>query len=241
MALRREYARQAQDLSAPNASGAHTTYEHAQQQLAAWRNRHLADIEFAIASVRSFSPDTEMQVNIDPGQAVANAITLATTEVQRLQALDARTQSRNNRLVDLDDALKRNGSRVSELDKEIAFLAVETGPLSLILSELFPHIHDDNCPVCGRDFGEVSKEPLASHVAKHAAELSDQAQRLRALTVEHITLEREGVARQREKETLDAQSSMMKRLRACKTRPRNYKTPCMSWRRSNRQLARALV
>jgi exonuclease SbcC len=115
-------------------------------------------------------------------------------------------QSGNRRLLEIEDAVKRNQSRTASLDEQIASIAVETGPLSVLLSELFAHLHDEECPVCGRDYSEVSREPLASHVAKRAAELSDQAERLRALTTERSELSADLVTLVQERETIETQA-----------------------------------
>ena len=44
-----------------------------------------------------------------------------------------------------------------------------------------PHIHTEECPVCGRDYGEVSTEPLVSRVSSQVARLTEQADRLKSL------------------------------------------------------------
>lgn len=204
IALRREYARQAQ-ISAIDTSAAALMFQSAQQELATWRNQHLAEITQTLAGIRPFFPNAELDADIAPGQALANAIALTTAEIKRLEDAEARLSAGNRRLGELGDALKRNASRTSELDREIALIAVETGPLSTILSELLLHIHGEECPVCGRDYSEVSEEPLASHVAKKSSELSDQAERLRSLTAERSSLANQSVALTQERAEIEAQ------------------------------------
>ena len=211
IALRREYARQAQ-ISAIDPSAVALVFRSAQQELATWRNQHLAEISLSLAGIRPFFPNAELDADIAPGQALANAIALTTAEIKRLEDAEARLSAGNRRLVELDDALKRNESRTSELDKEIGLIAVETGPLSAILSELLVHIHGEECPVCGRDYNEVSEEPLASHVAKKSAELSDQAERLRALMAERNSLTNQSVALTRERAEIESQSLLDRSL-----------------------------
>jgi DNA repair protein SbcC/Rad50 len=206
LALRREYARQGQTLATLDASQARSTHEQAQQQLAAWRSQFSSQIDEAITGTRSFFPDAQLEVNVDPDRAVSNAISAVLAEIQRLAVIDSRAQSHTNRLIELEDALKRNATRISELDREIALIAAETGPLSLILSELLTHVHGDDCPVCGRDYRDVSKEPLTVHVARRIAELSDRAERLRVLTAERSVMEREAATLRNEKENLTVQS-----------------------------------
>jgi exonuclease SbcC len=205
IALHREYARQAQ-MSAIDPSAVALVFQSAQRELATWRDRHLAEITRTLAGIRPYFPNAELDADIAPGQALTNAITLTTAEIKRLEDAEVRRSAGIRRLIELEDALKRNESRISELDKEIALITVETAPLSAILSELFVHIHGEECPVCGRDYSEVSKEPLASRVAKKSAELSDQAERLRALTAERNSLTSQLVALTRERAEMETQS-----------------------------------
>src|SRR5262249_29508148 len=64
----------------------------------------------------------------------------------------------------------------------------------------------EECPVCGRDYSEISKETLASHVAKRLTELSDQAERLRALTAERTGLSGELASLEKERESIENQA-----------------------------------
>ena len=83
---------------------------------------------------------------------------------------------------------------------------MEIGPLSVLLSELFAHIRGQECPVCGRDYSGSGTEPLASHVAKRAAELSDRADQLRALTSERSELSADLASLVQERETIETQA-----------------------------------
>jgi exonuclease SbcC len=56
----------------------------------------------------------------------------------------------------------------------------------LKLNGILPHVHSDNCPVCSRDFGEVSERPLSEHLASQISMLTESAGRLRALSKERV-------------------------------------------------------
>ena len=43
------------------------------------------------------------------------------------------------------------------LDRQIAGHATEAEDLTRALDQLAPHIHAEDCPLCGRDFSEVSR------------------------------------------------------------------------------------
>jgi DNA repair protein SbcC/Rad50 len=164
-ALRREHERQVQ-VSLFDQSAASAGYRSAQQDLAAWRGRFANDITRAFAAVSPFFPNADWTADIAPGRSVANAIVVTAAEIKRLEDAEARLTGGARRIVEIDEALRRNVARIAELDQEVAAIAAEVGPLSQILSELISHIHDEECPVCGRDYSEVSKEPLASRGAK---------------------------------------------------------------------------
>ena len=47
-----------------------------------------------------------------------------------------------------------------------------------------PHIHTNDCPVCGRNFGEISKRPLSAHISARIASLTENAGRLQTVSNE---------------------------------------------------------
>jgi exonuclease SbcC len=206
IALRRELARQTGGDSSEKLSTLEIAHDRSKRELAAWRGEYLSEMDRALAAVRRLFADVDLPGSDDPSPAVAAATVLVTTELERLKAVAAHEESSAKRRVELEDALARTQSRLAALDAEIGSVAVEAGALSAALSELLPHIHGNDCPVCGRDYREVSAEPLSVRVGARAAELSDQAERLGALTRERAMLERERVALERENETLVARS-----------------------------------
>lgn len=206
IALRRQLGRLVDSASSTESGALEAAHSKSQSELAAWRERQSLEIDSALATVRSLFPGAELPGVSDPARAVAVAMALVTPELERCDAIAAREEADAKRRVELEDALVRVRSRIETLDKEIGSVAAEAGALSAALSELLPHIHSDDCPVCGRDYREVSAEPLSVRVAARAAELSDQAERLGVLTRERNALERERIACDRENETLVARA-----------------------------------
>jgi exonuclease SbcC len=90
----------------------------------------------------------------------------ARAEVERLDAAAAEAQAR---LTSIDVQLAESGS------------ATDAEELAKVLAALIPHVHTDDCPVCGRAFGEVSGEPLVAHLSVRVSQLSERAQRLSSL------------------------------------------------------------
>ena len=70
------------------------------------------------------------------------------------------------------------------LDEQISRHSNQAGQLAQALSSLLPHVHSNDCPVCNRNFGEVSTTPLVGHLATNISSLTEAAGRLAALSQE---------------------------------------------------------
>lgn len=53
--------------------------------------------------------------------------------------------------------------------------------LSKALAALIPHVHTEDCPVCGRDYSEVAREPLSAHLAGRVSSLGARAEHVQEL------------------------------------------------------------
>lgn len=82
----------------------------------------------------------------------------------------------------------------STIDEEVILLSSSAGSLGSALSELTSFITDDTCPVCDRDFNEISSVPLGAHVHDKVRRLSASAERLltlgRTRSEVQVTIER---------------------------------------------------
>ncbi|OAJ56495.1 hypothetical protein A6V36_33580 [Paraburkholderia ginsengiterrae] len=94
----------------------------------------------------------------------------------------------------------------STIDEEVARLSSNAGSLGSALAELTAFILDETCPVCDRNFSEVSNIPLSAHVHDKVRTLSSSAERLLILgrtrseaqiTVERLNREIEAIAARR--------------------------------------------
>ncbi|WP_421407422.1 AAA family ATPase [Agrobacterium tumefaciens] len=88
---------------------------------------------------------------------------------------------------ELEGEITRARARILALEQQISKLATEAGVLAQALSGVLPHIHSEDCPVCGRDFGETSETPLHAHVSARIAELTAAAGQLQALSQDRAT------------------------------------------------------
>lgn len=82
---------------------------------------------------------------------------------------------------DLDRELAEARTRLERLDLELAAVSTANEAFGRVLSDLMPHVEGDICPVCDRDYSEVSDTPLSAHVAAKVAVMIEQAGRLQSL------------------------------------------------------------
>lgn len=92
------------------------------------------------------------------------------------------------------------------IDEEVARLSSNAGSLGSALAELTAFISNETCPVCDRNFSEVSSIPLSEHVHDKVRTLSSSAERLLILgrtrseaqvAVERLNREIEAIAARR--------------------------------------------
>lgn len=114
--------------------------------------------------------------------AHAAALTQVTAEIKRLGGVIDGDAANEKALVSLEEDIVKGQVRLIQIDHELTGLAETNQDLANALAALTPHIHSDDCPVCGRDYNEVSEQPLAARLSARIAELSETAARLEALS-----------------------------------------------------------
>ena len=188
------------NIAAADRSASEAEETAAASEVYAWRAGLGATLDALLDGLRSMFPDLPSSASTDPSTAHATAIARVVAEVNRLQdalkqEYDAATRERG-----LDEDVRRVGSRIQIIDEQIAAVADDASGLSQALASLTPHIHGENCPVCGRDFSDISKEPLIGHVQQKIARLTEQAGRLSAFALEKSQATGRLSALQRERE-----------------------------------------
>lgn len=175
----------------------------------AWRASHGAALEALLDELRKALPGTPAAAGAaDPAAVRAAAHEQVTAELDRLTralATDALVRREAERL---DQAVAAAQRRLAGIDEQLT--ASDTGTaaeeLGKALAALIPHVHTENCPVCGRDYSEVSREPLSAHLAARVSELGAQAERLQGFAkarlealsdLRHVEDERGAVTRRR--------------------------------------------
>jgi DNA repair protein SbcC/Rad50 len=118
----------------------------------------------------------------DVAHAQKAAFVRVSTERERVQRLLNTDAEEGAKLVDLRASIRMGTARIEVIDKELENAAGANEELAQALAALVPHIHDENCPFCERNFKEVSPEqPLAARVSNRIAGLVATAGRLQGL------------------------------------------------------------
>ena len=138
---------------------------------AAGDGQHLGAVLRAIQTRLSDIPPLEN------GAQVAHAAALAqvSAEIKRLEGVIAGDAANALALEKLEADIVQGQARLNQIDGELAGLARTNQDLANALAALAPHVHTDGCPVCGRDYKEVSEQPLAARLSARIAELSETA------------------------------------------------------------------
>lgn len=78
--------------------------------------------------------------------------------------------------------LQESRVRLARVDEDIRLAAATNESIARTLSDLSSYVEDDICPVCDRDYSEISSTPLAAHLTAKIATMVEQAGRLQSLT-----------------------------------------------------------
>lgn len=177
-------------VNADERNNAERAMAHANAALETWRSSTGGELEGLFADLSSFFADLPSPLSAGPQRARAAAVKELDAELQRCLMVLTRDAQDTMRLETLDQSIARARTRAAALDEQIAGHAAEAGSLAQALAGILPHIHSENCPVCGRDFNETSIQPLQAHVSNRITALTESAGLLQALTRERADASR---------------------------------------------------
>jgi exonuclease SbcC len=153
-------------------------------ELARWHEVDGAALEILINELRNTFANLPSASGTDPEFARSTAASSVAAELKRCVDQLDRQDSDAKRIAELDQSIARGQARVALLDEQIGGLAGDADGLAQALAQLLPHVHTDACPVCGRDYSEVSSDPLLVRVTDQVTTLRHRAGRLQALSRE---------------------------------------------------------
>lgn len=154
-----------------------------------WRSQHGVAVEGWMADAANLDLDLDLSgEDLEPLddelRQIARTLTSQATLADTASRLEQQLADSRTRLHDVQDSL----SGAQEL----------AGSLVEGLSALRGHAEDGLCPVCDRDFAEVSSMSLTAHIDGKLAELTNQGTQLRELR-----LQRDAVATQVQRDEQD--------------------------------------
>ena len=200
----------AQSATGSNAALTPAGADEASRAFARWGAEYGQRVSALRSRVEALLPNISLPS--DPEQLAEAALTHMSTEQKQLsdRVSQARSDIARHAVAqdERDVALRQRDT----IDEEIAHLSSSAGSLGSALAELTSFITDETCPLCNRDFSEVSTVPLSEHVHGKVRMLTASAERLLILgrtrsevqvTIERLDREIEAIgARRLEEEAL---------------------------------------
>ncbi|MCF2524937.1 AAA family ATPase [Bradyrhizobium sp. G127] len=152
-----------------------------------WRETTGVELEAISVALRETFPDLPSWSSTNPDVAYASARQRLEEELARLKGLLSTDDENLALQKQAAEAQAQDEARLKIISSQIAEISKTSGQIAAALAGILPHIHDNECPVCGRDFDEVSKEPLSAHVQQHIAQITADAARLGQLSNEQTS------------------------------------------------------
>jgi exonuclease SbcC len=152
----------------------------AREALTNWQSGPGLELEAIISAVQANFPDVP-PTSSDPAASHAAALAAVKAARVRIQALANADDADARALSDVRVAIRQGQGRIQQIDQELASAHGANRELAEALTAIASHIEDEHCPVCGRDFSDISSTPLAAHVSEEVARLVTAAGRVEAL------------------------------------------------------------
>lgn len=151
-----------------------------------WRDESGKQLEAVFSAMATYFSDLPSPSSTRPAHARSVAVEIISTELKRCDSVLARDSEDAKQLAMLDEGIAKFRSRIAVLDEQITKHAAAAGSLAEALNGILPHVHSENCPVCSRNFGEVSGRSLRDHLSSQISMLTESAGRLQALTKDRV-------------------------------------------------------
>lgn len=169
-----------QDVDIVAARGSHVQADAERQS---WWQLTGDPLEQLISNLRVLFSDLPSVSSVGPSVALRTARRLVAAEASRCRSIidgqvalteGLRQHSQNEVAVEI---------RLEEISRQVDAIVLDADDLVQALTGVVPHIESDVCPVCERNFAEVSDIGLVAQVSQRLSEYAQRAERLRALSV----------------------------------------------------------
>ncbi|WP_435257232.1 AAA family ATPase [Thioclava sp. FR2] len=145
-----------------------------------------ADLRGLLESIRNRFPQV-IAPSKDLQSAYETSLSLVAADLARLQGQAEAEQAGAKALLEVKESLRQGRSRLSTIDNELAQDKGANQALAQALTAISSHIRDETCPVCSRDYSEVSEGALAAHVSEEVHRLISAAGRVEGLVRDRAT------------------------------------------------------
>ncbi|MCD9088544.1 AAA family ATPase [Stenotrophomonas sp. SY1] len=167
-----------------------------------WRATTGQQLDDVFVRLDSLFKDLPSPTSSRPDYALTVALKLANSELERCRSVLQNHNVAIERTSSIADDMQGLSARLASIDEKIALHSNDASQLAQALSALVPHVHGDGCPVCDRNFSEVSSTPLLGHLTAKVSSLTHSAGQLSALSGERAGTIRQLDAKSREIEIL---------------------------------------
>jgi len=179
---------------------AETEEATSREALRSWRENAGNVLETLVDKLRATFPDLPSVASTDPATALRTALSRVEADLDRCTKSIAADDALASQIEAFEQAAAQSKARIALVDEQLSQIAGDAASLSRALAALLPHVHGDLCPVCGRDYHEVSNDPLVQHVSSHVARLTEQADRLQSLGLTRVQAINDLAKTERERE-----------------------------------------
>lgn len=153
----------------------------ASKRLDDWRDQHEEQLSLTFQQARIYRADLAGPESIGFLEVAKEAQIFLVKEAKRRAEKISADTVRRARIKAAESAREKNDERGRRLDTRISAISGDQSELAKLLSRLQEFIVDERCPVCCRDFSEVSDVSLKSHLSEHISKLIERSQDLQQM------------------------------------------------------------
>lgn len=163
----------------------------AKSKLDEWNTDNERHFQQLVELVTSFLPNSPSPTRVGREPFRTASMAEISAELSRVEARMARDDVARNETTAAQAAFNKATERSTRLGDRLEGLSSSKSELALALSAISPFVRDDQCPVCHRDYREVSKGSLQSHLSEHISVLTSAAAELQSVSMERQQARRE--------------------------------------------------
>jgi DNA repair protein SbcC/Rad50 len=136
----------------------------------------------------------------------------------RVQGVVERDDAAAAQMKVLDEQIANAEARLAIVEDEQSAVAKDVSDLARVLADVATHVEGDRCPVCEREFSEVSDVPLTARLATRLDQLSQSTRAFQLGVAQRATFRTEVAGNRRRREALSGERLSQPERAATKAR-----------------------